>query len=59
MNDLLEAHAIEPDDNTLMVRGTSCYHDCCYEGADILPTLRIVENCPCRCHPGSVGRRST
>ena len=32
VNGLLETHAIVPVDNTLMMRGVSCYHDCCYEG---------------------------
>ena len=35
MNGLLEAHAIVPMDNTLMMRDTSCYHDCCYEGGGV------------------------
>ena len=29
------------------------------KGAGISRTLRRVENCPCRSHPGSVGGRST
>ena len=32
VNGLLGASAIVPVDNTLMMRGSSCYHDCCYEG---------------------------
>ena len=35
MNGLLEAHAIVPVDDTLMMRDTSCYHDCCYEGGGV------------------------
>jgi len=32
VNGLLEGHAVVPVHNTVMVRGISCYHDCCYEG---------------------------
>ena len=32
MNGLLEAHVIVPVDNTLMMRGISCYHNRCYVG---------------------------
>ena len=35
VNGLSEAHTIVPVDNTLMMRGTSCYHDCCYEAGGI------------------------
>ena len=59
VNGLLEARVFMPVDNPLMVRGSSYYHEYCYEGADISPKLRRVEKCPCRCHPGSVGGRST
>ena len=35
VNGLLEAHTIMPVDNTLMMRDTSCYDDCCYEGGGV------------------------
>ena len=32
MNGLLEARPIVPVDNTLVMRGSSCYHGCCHVG---------------------------